>query len=155
MPKRQSVRSILTPQMRHKSLQELDGQDWGEAPHPSYVVTTVHRLRRTSLQDFTVEDLRIMIGQGFSESLPYLVPLALEQVRVDPLASGDFFPGDLLLNVVRIDGHFRQRYSDLRGEIETVADRALALMPDTEDLADFLAKDIAHAIEQFRQANRQ
>ena len=49
---------------RTKSLQELERHDLGEPPYGSYLVTTVHRLRRKPLADFTVEDLRIMIGQG-------------------------------------------------------------------------------------------
>ena len=75
----------VTEEERHKSLQDLEGVDWGEPTFPSHLVTTCHRLHRTPLQDFTVEDLRIMIGQQMG--LPYLVPLALERLRVNPFAS--------------------------------------------------------------------
>jgi hypothetical protein len=135
-------------------LQDLDGQDWGEATYPSYVVTNVHRLRRAALQDFTVEDLRLMIGQGFSESLPYLVPLAVERLRENPLVSGDFYPGDLLKNVVGIGAPFWKQYPDLRRDVETIADHAVSLMSDYEDIPEFLADDIARAIEQFKQGSR-
>ncbi len=84
----------VTEEERHKSLQELEGMDWGEPQFSSHLVTTCHRLHRTPLQDFSVEDLRLMIGQQFG--LPYLVPLALEHLRVNPFVSGDYGPGDLL-----------------------------------------------------------
>ncbi len=45
-----------------------------------------------------------MIGQQFS--LPVLVPLALDRLEGDALAAGDFFPADLLTNVLRIDASF-------------------------------------------------
>lgn len=152
--RRQSGRVALSPQMRRKSLQDLDGQDWGDAPYPSYVVTNVHRLRRIPLQDFTTEDLRLMIGQGFSESLPYLVPLAVERLRDDPFVSGDFYPGDLLKVVVGVAAPFWMQHPDLRREVEAIADQALALIPKTEEMADFLTRDIEGPINQFRQASR-
>jgi hypothetical protein len=85
---------MLPPSELDKSLQELEQSDWGEPTYDSHLVTTVHRLRRVALREFSVEDLRIMIGQSIG--LPYLVPLALQHLRKDPLAEGDFYPGDLL-----------------------------------------------------------
>lgn len=60
---------------RSKTLQELEQSDWGEPEFDSHLVTTCHRLRRVPLDQFTVEDLRIMIGQNIG--LPFLVPMAV------------------------------------------------------------------------------
>jgi hypothetical protein len=57
-------------------------------------------LRRKPLSEFTTEDLRIMIGQQIA--LPVLLPLAVTVLAADPLAEGDFYPGDLLNAVVRL-----------------------------------------------------
>ncbi|HEY6409919.1 MAG TPA: contact-dependent growth inhibition system immunity protein, partial [Ktedonobacteraceae bacterium] len=66
----------VSDEERNKSLQELEGQDWGDGNYfPSYLVLTTHALRRKPLRDFSVEDLRIMIGQNISPD--YLVPLAI------------------------------------------------------------------------------
>jgi hypothetical protein len=64
---------------RNRSLQELEGVDWGDPTDQSSLVTTCHRLRRRPLIQFTEEDLRIMIGQNIS--LPYLIPLAVERLE--------------------------------------------------------------------------
>ena len=53
---------MLPPSVLNKSLQELEAKDWGEQAYDSYLVTTIHRLRRVPLREFSVEDLRIMIG---------------------------------------------------------------------------------------------
>lgn len=46
---------------RNKSLEQLEGQDWGEPTYDSHLVTECHRLRRVPLREFTTENLRIMI----------------------------------------------------------------------------------------------
>jgi CDI immunity proteins len=61
---------------RKKSLEELEGAVSGEPDYDSYLVSTIHRLRRKPLNEFSVEDLRIMIGQQIG--LRYLVPLAIK-----------------------------------------------------------------------------
>ena len=45
-----------------------------------------------------------MIGQGFG--LNYLVPLAIDQLKINILAEGDYYPGDLLKNVLTIPQDF-------------------------------------------------
>jgi CDI immunity proteins len=85
---------------RNKSLQELERDDWGEPTHDSFLVKACHDLRRKPLIEFTVEDLRLMIGQAIG--LAYLVPIALDRLEEEPLAEGDLYPGDLLTTVLKI-----------------------------------------------------
>jgi hypothetical protein len=115
---------MLPPSVLDKSLQELEHADWGEPAYDSYLVATIHRLRRVPLRQFSVEDLRIMIGQNIG--LQYLVPLAVEHLRRDPLAEGDFYPGDLLKMVLTADANFWQNHPEWHKEIEEIAHRAKA-----------------------------
>jgi hypothetical protein len=48
----------------NSTLEQLEGDGWGEPSYPSHLVTECHRLRRIQLREFTVENLRIMIGQN-------------------------------------------------------------------------------------------
>lgn len=107
---------------RGKSLNQLEGHDWGEPTFDSYLVTTCHHLRCKPLIEFTVEDLRIMIGQQIS--LPYLVPLAVERLEADPLAAGHYYPGDLLAAVIRVDESFWNRHADSLQKVQGVVRRA-------------------------------
>ena len=106
---------------RSKSLQELEQHDWGEPTYQSSLVTTCHRLRRKPLNQFTVEDLRIMIGQQIS--LPILVPLAVERLESEPLAEGDYYPGDLLAVVLKVDETFWTSHSDAFQRVRRVVGR--------------------------------
>lgn len=45
-----------------QTLTRLEGNDWGKPNYTSYVVINTHRLRNKPLREFTVEDLRFMIG---------------------------------------------------------------------------------------------
>ena len=96
-----------------KTLEELEDADWGEPSYHSHLVETCHELRRKPLRDFTIEDLRIMIGQQIG--LPFLVPLALDILEQNPLAEGDFFAGDLLYSVFRVRLVFLERSSAAPG----------------------------------------
>ena len=121
------------------TLQQLDGQDWGDPPaDESYVIRTCHRLRRVPLDRFDAEDLRIMIGQRLS--LAVLVPLAVELLEADPLAGGDMVDGALLATVlaslepVQLD-------ADLTRRLGGVVDRVAVADPDDVDprLPDLIA----------------
>jgi len=116
---------------RTRTLQELDGEDWGEPAYNSYLVSTVHRLRRKPLEGFTIEDLRIMIGQNIG--LAYLVPLAIEKLRDNPLAEGDYYPGDLLKSVLGIESLFWKTHPDLYGAVESLLDKALNPIKDSTE----------------------
>jgi hypothetical protein len=88
-----------------RTLDELDPPAWDEpVATDTHLVKTCHRLRKKPIGDFSVEDLRIMIGQAIG--LEVLIPLALHALEQEPLLEGDFFPGDLLLNVLRVDPGF-------------------------------------------------
>src|SRR6266513_2042283 len=89
---------------RTKTLEQLENSDWSEPEYDSYLVTTMYRLRRKPLNEFTVEDLRIMIGQHIG--LRYLIPFAIERLSEDPLVAGDFYRGDLLKNVLSVQPDF-------------------------------------------------
>lgn len=108
---------------RNKSLQELESNDWGEPTYDSHLVTECHRLRRVPLRQFTIENLRILIGQSIG--LPYLVPLALERLRQRPLAKGDCYPGDLLVSVLRADSAFWRQHPGRCADLRNISEHAL------------------------------
>ena len=61
---------------RHKTIENLEKKNFGDPNNaPTNMVKRCLELCRLPLDNFTVEDLRLMIGQQFG--LPYLIPLAL------------------------------------------------------------------------------
>ncbi|MEM9444937.1 MAG: Imm8 family immunity protein [Verrucomicrobiota bacterium] len=64
-----------------KSIEELEGDDWGPPDFDSHVVSTCHELRKKPIKDFEIEELRFMILQNVGSE--YLAPLAC--VDHDPI----------------------------------------------------------------------
>ena len=89
---------------RQKTLENLEKDYWSNPDFDSHLVSRCHELRKVKLDNFTIEDLRMMIGQQIG--LDYLIPLALEVLTIDLFAEGDFFEGDLLKNVLSIKTDF-------------------------------------------------
>src|SRR5690242_2153147 len=111
------------------TLEELDGEDWGEPTYPSHLVTTCHLLRRKQVDDLTVEDLRVLIGQGIG--LPHLLPRVLAALNEDVFAEGDFYPGDLLSALMR-EANWPELISE-KERISGICDRALSRLRSRED----------------------
>jgi hypothetical protein len=91
---------------RQKSLESLEKMSWPAlgSDEGSYLIKTCNSLRKKQLQDFTTEDLRIMIGQEIG--LYFLMPLAIETLTDNLFAEGDMYEGDLLKSVLDVDNKF-------------------------------------------------
>jgi hypothetical protein len=72
----------------------------------------VHELRRRPVGQLGIEDLRVLVAQRVG--LDVLVPLALARLEENPLAEGDFYPGDLLVAVLRVPPAYWQSRPERR-----------------------------------------
>jgi hypothetical protein len=116
---------------RRKTLTELEGKDWGPPNFDSHLVTTIHQLRHKPLEHFSVEDLRINIGQNIA--LEWLLPMAIEHLQDDPFAEGDFYRGDLLNAVLTIEPLFWSDHRELREIVAHIAQDATARRQELDE----------------------
>lgn len=93
-----------------KSLDSLEKVNWGNQDYDSPLVKTVHKLRTLPLNEYRIEDLRIMIGQNIG--LNFLIPLAIEQLNVNLFAEGDYYEGDLLQVVLSSNKEYWINHKD-------------------------------------------
>ncbi|MGK6351594.1 contact-dependent growth inhibition system immunity protein [Parapedobacter sp. DT-150] len=80
----------------------------------------IELVSKKPLNEFSAEDLRLMIGQG--ASLNYLIPLAFDFLKEDLLTEGDLYPSDLLKSVQSIDETFWESNPNLRKELNKLID---------------------------------
>lgn len=87
-----------------KTLENLEKRSTDNPNDKSYLIKRCSELYKTPLNEFKIEDLRIMIGQQIG--LDYLIPLAIDTLKNNLFAEGDHFEGDLLKNVLSVDTFF-------------------------------------------------
>ena len=105
----------------HLTLEQFENEFWGEPEYSSGLVLRCHELRKKPVRDFTIEDLRLMVGQGIG--LKYLMPYAIKILGDNILAEGDLFEGDLLSNVLSKNTvkHWKQNKSDFESLIQLIS----------------------------------
>ena len=82
------------------------------------LVKRCYELIKLPLNEYTIEDLRLMIGQEFG--LLYLIPLAVEKLNDNLFAEGDMYEGDLLANVLRVPFAFWKQNPDLWAQVNNL-----------------------------------
>lgn len=123
---------------------ELEAQVWPEpGADATHVVRRCWALRTKELAKFTIEDLRIMLGQQVA--VPILLPRAVRVLIETPLAEGDYYPGDLLHAVMRLPAESWQGLSALRTQLA----ETLALLAEYNGL-----DDLQPAVSAFVAANQ-
>ena len=132
-----------------KTLEELDGVDWGEPTCPSSLVMDCHRLRRLPLKDFTDFDLARMVRQKID--LDWLVPISLVRLLDEPFA-GELYDGELISAVLTLPAAFWQGHSDLTRSLELVVKNAFARLPDYTEMYGDLEIGTAKLLHNYKRS---
>ncbi|MEO1132786.1 MAG: contact-dependent growth inhibition system immunity protein [Cyanobacteria bacterium J06639_1] len=123
---------------RAQSLEELEGDRWGEPTFPSRLARECYQLRRVPVKQLSAENLRLLVGQKVG--LEYLIPVALDLLESDPLAGGDLYRGDLLQAVASVPRDFWASHPELR-------DRLVEIKIDLSILADTIHRELLPALD--------
>ena len=132
-----------------KSLEELDGIDWGEPDPPWSLAVDCHRLRRLALKDFTDFDLARMIRQKID--LDWLVPVALVRLLDEPDA-GELYDGETMTAVMKLPSEFWNGHPDLARSLDLVVKSALARLPEYTELYGELEADTAKLLHDYKRS---
>jgi hypothetical protein len=122
-----------------KSIEELENDSWQDIEFPTPLVEKCYRYRKVPINDLSVEQVRLLLGQKIG--LRFLVPKAIQFLRKDILSEGDFFPGDLLIQILRLDTH---DWKDNR-ELHTEFNRLL-----TQNESAIIANDIPEILKEVQ-----
>jgi hypothetical protein len=103
-----------------RSLEEIENDWWGEPPtDATRLISTAYALRKRPVGALDAEGLRLLISQQIG--LDTLVPLAIDDVERNPLAEGDFYPGDFLDALMRrVPESYWQAHEDQRARMRAV-----------------------------------
>ncbi len=134
---------------KSETIQELEDSDWGDpATGETPLIQKCLALRRKPMADFSIEDLRLAIGQKMG--LRFLVPLAMDRLRQNPLSEGNLYPGDLLRSVLRVPLETWAETEDLRflaADVPSIARRFLDYAKGMDEEQREILGDLIDAAE--------
>ncbi|MFD6903978.1 MULTISPECIES: contact-dependent growth inhibition system immunity protein [Streptomyces] len=124
---------------RDRSLEELEHDRWSvPSGGETRLMATVRELRGRPIGGLTVEDMRLLIGQNVG--LAHLLPLAVEVLRIDPLAEGDMYEGDLLAAVLTSSAEVWSEFPALEQKVRLIVSELADVPPALKGQVDgFLA----------------
>jgi hypothetical protein len=106
-----------------KTIEQLEGEQWGEPTYDSYVVKTSHSLRTKPLGTLSDEEIRLALSQD--NGVRWVLPLAVTKLRENPMCEGIHYPGDLMAAALRLPKTAWDRFPEVRTELQALAERAL------------------------------
>lgn len=125
---------------RTRTLEQLEKDVWPHNSFDTYVVQESQSLRRIPIGELSVEDLRLLIGQGMG--LPFLVPLALDVLSENPFAHGARYPGDLLASLLKVPDAFWEEHPELNNDV-------VELAADVNWVLEFFASNVCPVLARF------
>ncbi|WP_337100130.1 contact-dependent growth inhibition system immunity protein [Paenibacillus sp. YIM B09110] len=114
----------------NRTLEDLEGEVWGEADFKSSLVLKSHALRKKPINSLTNEDLRLLISQDLG--LTYVISIAIERLSMNPFNSGDLFVGDLLATILKLNKKFLSDNPEIATEIDLIVKNAKEIIKEME-----------------------
>jgi len=93
-----------------KTIRQLEHIDLNTKSWDSGLIRGIDKYINQPIKLLDIEGLRLLIGQNIG--LEYLIPLAIDKLKENILAEGDFYEGDLLKNVLDCDRQFWIKNND-------------------------------------------
>ena len=118
-----------------KSLEQLENDYWPKYDYETNLIKFCHEYRKIPLKSLSVENLRLLIGQNIGNY--YLIPLALNILEHNPFAEGDFYPGDLLKNVVLSDNSYWIENKESWARLQNIIKKLEIGSSNNKELTDF------------------
>ena len=123
-------------------------EDFNLSGEESSIVERIHGLRKKIIRDFNQSDIRICLTQGVG--IFYLIPKALDILKIDPFVETDHYPGDLFNACISIPKEFWDDNPDDKERMRQVVKSAEANFIEQGDNSDRqLRKDLDLAKTKF------
>ncbi len=106
-----------------KTIEALENDFWDEPTYPASFVLKTHELRKKPIDDFTIEDLRFMIGEN--EGTDILLPITLDRLKDSPLAKSYVYPEFLLFSVISLPKEYWETKKNELQSVKTIGNLAL------------------------------
>ena len=132
---------------QQQSLEQIEASYWGEPPEDApRLVKVCYKLRKKPINSLDTEEIRLLISQEIG--LNYLIDLAIKNLEKDILVAGDFYPGDLLLTVLRIDSKAWLSQKALQKKLHKLIKKQINNL-ESSSINQEIKDDLKKAIDNF------
>ena len=130
------------------TIEELE-KDYWKAPtkFPTALIEKVYLLRKKLLSELDANDLRILISQ--EEGLKYVVPKAIDVLERNFLEQALYYPGDLLLTVLRVDAAYWLDNDEETERLVSILEKSKPGILSADNIDDNIKNDLEKAIDKF------
>ena len=87
--------------MTGKSIEQLEKDYWKKPSQSTSLIENCHNYRTIPVENLSIEQLRLLISQRIG--LKFIVPVAIDQLEKNILSEGDYYEGDLLITISKIE----------------------------------------------------
>lgn len=134
--------------MNGQTIESIE-QDYWEVPGPdaSALIRNLHLARKKDINELSVEDLRLLINQNVSLSVT--IPLAINILKENLFAEGDYYPGDLLISLLKSDPFFWKHNQSLKQQVANLCNGITVGSVQNYHISDSVERDILKALDYF------
>ena len=120
---------------RQKTLENLEKDYWDKPTYESYLVKRTHEIRKLTLSELTNDDIAMMLRQLLS--LDYIVPLAIDKLKIDILSYCDCGDdGAIMEAIVKLPADFWKSNNDYWKIIKELLEENIAVWTFNHDQFD-------------------
>jgi hypothetical protein len=129
-----------------KTLEQLEMDYWGNAPeNSSSLIKTCYKFRQKKINEFELDDLRIMINQNIG--IKYLIPIAIAELEKSALVEANYYEGDLLMSVLSCEDAIWNSVPDLKSSMVNLLNSNLNKFEDLD--SDEIKDELMDLINNF------
>ncbi len=129
----------------NQSIEEIENDVWeDEDDYPTNLVKRVHEVRKKKIRDFTDDDLRISIQEKLC--LEVTAPIAISKVEKNVLLEALYFPGDLLLSLLKADLYWSEHKTDKK-TFQSFVNSKLDDIKLSSEITDEIKKSLINVIK--------
>jgi hypothetical protein len=130
----------------NQSLEELENDFWKTpSEFPTRLVESVYLLRKKPINSLDVNEIRILLSQNVG--LDHLVPLAIKILENNVYEEALYYPGDLLLTLLKVDESFLTKNAFQKQELVRLINKTIQDVSNSDVLDEEIKDEI---LKRFR-----
>lgn len=134
------------------TIEQIENDYWPDYDFETSLIRKCHNLRKIEIDKLSTEDVRLLLGQNIGNKI--IIPLALDILKINILAEGNYFQCDLLLNLLNSDTEFwkenKNTYNELVGLINKNI-RKIQILDTTKEIKE----EIFIAMKEFSELSKE